>query len=478
MIYFYQRLDFKVSLVLILAIFISVSFASWLYLRDSMIWYQPITDELRQDLVSVNEHVNFNTEPADQRDILAQFQHNMANLKDNYPQYVFVLINSRFTPIADSAPDNFMIELVRPDAEFGLYSVVVSAVWDKADVVTIYVNVPGRQVITFSEESYTLIATPKMKQTPTPLISVNILYRFGQHLLRFGWVYVLMLALAIWVVFVNISPLRRLEKVAKALSDNQIPNPVKESGSNEVGKIISAFNHASCRLAENQQVRERMISDIAHELRTPITNVLGRIEAYEEGIVKDKDAVIQFTSQQLLGLASLVEDMQTLSNADANQLSVITVNIRLVELLQEWAQQYSSDPKVDITVEYPPQLLSIEIPLDRQRMLQIFENLLSNSRRAKPLGLKVVIGAEQINQHVALSFSDNGHGVPTEHLPLLFERLYRVDSSRNVNTGGAGLGLSIVKTLVEAQAGNVSARKGKIGGLCILMEFPIKNKLF
>ena len=470
---FYHRLDFKISLIVMVAIFVSLTFASWLYLRHSLIWYQAIEQEQSQQLRGIIEQSGLADTLIISNDVPTQFRDKAGFLKSKYSEHIFVLVDSQYTPSEDTAPKHFMLELVRPDAEDGRYSVAVSGVWERADLVTIYVNVPGVSLTSAQGDAFYLLVIPKMTRPVAPLISSNVLKKFAQHLLQFGWVYLLMVASAVWVIWLNISPLRRLEKVAQALSDNRLPDTVAESGNNEVGRIIRAFNLASRQLAANQQQRERMIRDIAHELRTPITNIMGRIEAFEEGIVKDSAAVIRFTNTQLEGLASIVEDMQLLSSADANQLSVTLREINLPAMLQEWAEHYRDEPEIDGITVSSPCVDSMYLRLDPQRMTQVLDNLLTNARRARPSGLKISLETELPGKGCKLSFSDNGPGVPDESLPLLFQRLYRVDTSRNANTGGAGLGLSIVKTLVEAQNGRVEAIKTKQGGLCIEMIFPL-----
>jgi len=475
MMRFYNRLDYKISLILVMAMLTSFSFAIWLYLRSSLIYYQPIETSQAQQLQKIIQTFSVLEQTANKAQLLTEFQQQARLVTQQYPQHISILIDDSYQLVSDSSPENIMVELVRPEAQAGFYAATISAIWEKADIITIYVNVPGRVINPGLNQTFHLLVVPKTKQPPLSISTTTLLSQLLEHLWRFGWLYVLMVLLAVRIIYTSISPLRRLEKVANALSADQIPPQVEATGSNEVGKIISAFNLASEKLAINKQQREQMIGDIAHELRTPITNILGRIEAFQDGIISDKDAVINFTAQQLTSLMNIVEDMQLLNNADSNQLTIQQQSILLSQYLQDWLQPHQQDPDIQLKLTHANPALEHKLALDPLRLNQVLDNLLSNAKRAQPIKLCIHIKLEQAETTTRIIFSDNGPGVPKAHLPHLFDRLYRVDPSRNNQTGGSGLGLSIVKSLIEAQGGNVKAYNQTDAGLAIEFTFPVKN---
>lgn len=473
---FYQRLDFSVSVIVVVAMLLSFSLASWLYLRNSLIFYSPIQAPQANEMRGILNRYENNLATVSVDTVLQEFNRFEKEQKLPKKDYVFVLVDADYQVIAETSPDNTMIELVRPDAQDGYFAVTVSAVFEKADIFNIFVAVPGKPVGIENKEQYWLLAVPSAKNVPRTATLSSVMGRFGAHLWQFSWLYIGMVFIAIWVVFRNIKPLRKLESVAIDLSSNKLPKQVEGADDSEVGRIIRAFNIASEKLALNQKQKEQMISDIAHELRTPVTNILGRIEAQQEGVIDDKEGVIDFTFQQLNGLANIIEDMQLLNSADTKQLVIYTTPTNLDSLLQRWLQQYQHRQNLTFKLTVAENCNDVVLELDPQRIQQVLDNLLNNAVCAIPDKCKISICIYGGKEELYIDFVDNGPGVGKEHLSMLFERLYRADASRSAHTGGSGLGLSIVKSLIEAQDGSVSAFLPDEGGLGIRMCFPLEPK--
>lgn len=476
---FHQRLDFKVSVIVVLAMLISFSFASWLYLRHSLIFYAPIEDQQINEITALVSLFNETESISTEQILLSEFQHFSERVNAPTSDYLFVLVNESYDIVAQTAPGNYMIELVRPEASYGYFAVTISAVFEKADIFNIFVAVPGRLLSGWSSSNdslgqYWLLAIPKANNVTTSVTLSTVARQIGMHLGQFIWLYIGMVILAVFVVLRSVRPLRKLESVAKDLSQNRIPEKVIGEDDSEVGRLIGAFNLASDKLALNQQQKEQMISDVAHELRTPVTNVLGRIEALQEGIINDERDVINFSQQQLTGLANIIDDMQLLSSVDAQKLTIYPTPTKLESLLEKWRRQYLSEQLL-IRLETQPGCGLKQVLVDPLRMQQVLDNLLTNSQRAKPGNCEIILSISLKDNALLLDFIDNGPGVDEQHLPLLFERLYRADPSRSEETGGSGLGLSIVKSLLEAQGGHVEAFLPNSGGLGIRISLPIYN---
>lgn len=466
----FTRLDFKISAILVLAMLMSSSYAIWLYSKQSLIFSDKTSDPLLTELASINAKFE-GLNDVNPEALVDQFEQLAIEMSNQQTRLYPVLIDSSYEVVSNTMPNQHLVELVRPDLEQGFYAVTVSSRLAKAEVLYIYQHVPS-VVINSGSERYLIVTVPALQEVPKGLGSTSVWWQFMLHIDKFALLFSIVVVLAVFIVVRNLKPLRSLETAAEQLADNQIPQQVPPVGSTEVGKLVSAFNHASSQLQYYQQQREQMTSDVAHELRTPITNMLGRIEAFDEGIIQDEKAVIAFVSKQLMSLTKIVEDMQLLSMADSNELVIHRELVDLVEIVSDWAEQFH----IDNDITFHSSVSSLTWYLDPNRVTQIFDSLLSNAKKAMPESLHVYLSIQLDNDKLVISFEDNGPGVAAIHLPKLFDRLYRADKSRTEQTGGSGLGLSIVKSLVEAQGGVVKAGASRYGGLAIKMTFEQRGK--
>ena len=274
-----------------------------------------------------------------------------------------------------------------------------------------------------------------------------------------------------------VRPIQSLRHSTSELADGNYNTRIAKVGSDELGQLSSDFNQLAQHLQKNEQARRQWIQDIAHELRTPLSILRGEIEAIQDGINAADEPTIHSLHQESLHLQRLVEDLYTLSMSDSGALSYHKAEIDLLQTLQESLNQFEpSFQEYGLILEQrlPANTVAL-VQADEQRLQQLFHNLLKNSLRYTdaPGKLKVVF---QTSAHWAeIQFTDTPPSVPAEALPHLFERLFRVESSRNRLTGGAGIGLSICHNIVEAHGGQIQANHAPEGGLQVTIKLPMKT---
>lgn len=274
------------------------------------------------------------------------------------------------------------------------------------------------------------------------------------------------------------SPIRELTQATHAISQGNLSQQVPIRSNDEMGELGKAFNRMSAELSRSINARKQMTADIAHELRTPLSLILGHAEAVHDGVLPPTPENFEIIREEATRLEHLVNDLRILSLADAGEL---TMNLQVIEperLLQEVAAlyQYQTQRKnvtLDLDIHSP--LSSIEV--DQGRMTQVLTNILDNALRHTPEGGRVILSAQEVNDQVELAIQDNGPGLRAEELERIFERFYRTDASRqreNYN-GGSGLGLAIAKSIVQAHDGQVSAESTEGKGLKVIVRLPKKS---
>ncbi|EIJ33736.1 ATP-binding protein [Thiothrix nivea] len=271
-------------------------------------------------------------------------------------------------------------------------------------------------------------------------------------------------------------PIQTLRNGARQLTDGNYALRMKVSGRDELADLTRDVNRLAERLQQNEASRKQWIADIAHELRTPLSILRGEIEALQDGVNQPDTSTFASLHQEVSHLERLVGDLYDLSMSDSGALSYHKEATDIIALLRETLALHSSqlheqELQVDtICIALTP----IHIQGDPQRLQQLFKNLLENSLRYtdKPGQLRVSSNVE--NGWIDIVFEDSAPGVPDEALPRLFDRLYRVEGSRNRATGGAGLGLSICRNIVAAHDGEISAAHSALGGVEIRVRLPLQ----
>lgn len=253
-----------------------------------------------------------------------------------------------------------------------------------------------------------------------------------------------------------LKPVARLNSAAQNMAKGDLSQRVAVTSKDELGSLSQTFNQMAAGLEQQEQLRRNMVSDIAHELRTPLSNIRGYLEAVQDGILEADAETIGSLHEESLLLNRLIADLQELSLAEAGQLRLHPDNCDMSALVEQAVQSVqltANDKDIALAVDLPAQLP--EVAGDGERILQILRNLLRNGVAYTPHGGEIRTTAVIHPTELEISVSDTGHGIAPEHLPHLFDRFYRADKSRNRTTGGTGLGLAIVKALLELQNGRI-----------------------
>jgi two-component system OmpR family sensor kinase/two-component system sensor histidine kinase BaeS len=270
------------------------------------------------------------------------------------------------------------------------------------------------------------------------------------------------------------TPFADIMSATDAVARGDLSVRLPESNRGPLGNLAHRFNNMVIELERAEQQRRNMTADIAHELRTPLHIIQGNLEGILDGIYEPTPANITDTLDETRLLARLVDDLQTLSLAEAGQLPLHPTRFLLADLLTDAAAGFESRAaaqNVDLRVDVPES--SLEINADYDRLNQVFANLLANALRYTPENGQVTLRAEAIHEGVRLSISDTGAGISPEDLPYIFDRFWRGDKSRARTEGSSGLGLAITKQLVLAHGGTINAESELGKGTTFTIELPM-----
>jgi signal transduction histidine kinase len=257
-------------------------------------------------------------------------------------------------------------------------------------------------------------------------------------------------------------PVRELTDATRSMARGELNQQVPVRSTDELGELAAAFNQMSADLARANQSRRQMTADIAHDLRNPLTVIGGYLESLKDGKLKPTPERFETMLSEVHQLQRLVDDLRTLSLADAGELTIYKQPVSAGELLERLAtayQPHADEQNITLALEVAPGLP--EILADPERMEQVLGNLLSNALRYTPQGGKIRLGAYQQDGSLVLSVQDNGSGIPPEILPDIFERSFRGDPSRS--GAESGLGLAIAKSIVELHGGSIQAESDGTG---------------
>ncbi|MEJ2560527.1 MAG: ATP-binding protein [Anaerolineae bacterium] len=256
------------------------------------------------------------------------------------------------------------------------------------------------------------------------------------------------------------SPLSRLAEAARAIGARDLTRRVEVEGSDEVREVAQAFNDMAATLEGAETLRRNLVADVAHELRTPLSVLQGNLRAMLDDVYPLDKAEISRLYDETRLLSRLVNDLHELAQAEAGQLRLNRQTTDLADLLQSTAAAFSPAAEakgVTLSTQVAPDLPLVTA--DPARLTQVLHNLLANALRHTPSGgtISLHAGCELGKESkVWLAVHDSGEGISSRDLPHVFDRFYRADPARSRATGGAGLGLAIVRAIVEAHEGRVS----------------------
>ncbi|KPK07957.1 MAG: hypothetical protein AMJ56_12495 [Anaerolineae bacterium SG8_19] len=291
-----------------------------------------------------------------------------------------------------------------------------------------FIDLPGQEVV--------VLGSPESEF----LQSVN-------RAILFGTLGAVVVALFVGIILARTisRPVREVTEATRIVAEGNLGYQVPVRTKDELGELAASFNQMSDDLAQSNEQRRQMTADIAHDLRTPLSVILGYMESLSTGKLQPSQQTFEIMYAKGRHLQHMIEDLRTLALADAGEL--LLEHTALAHMVQ------AQEQGVTIRVEADPGLPQIEV--DPERMGQVFGNLVSNALRYTPEGGEIILTATGDGSSVQLKVKDTGAGIDPADLPHIFSRFYRSDRSRQQN-GESGLGLAIARSIVEAHGGSLT----------------------
>jgi len=272
-----------------------------------------------------------------------------------------------------------------------------------------------------------------------------------------------------------LAPVESLSRAARDLARGDFSRRVPVNSRDEVGELARTFNTMAEELASTEEMRRHLVADVAHELRTPLSNIMGYLEAIRDGVLKPESPTLSSMNEEVLLLTRLIEDLQELAQAESGQLNLHLLPCDMSDIAQKAVtalQPKAEAAGITMGVEAP---YDAPVLADRERVGQVLRNLLVNATNYTPSGGRVTVKVVPRRGDMEVTVQDTGIGIPEEGLPHVFERFYRVDKSRSRATGGVGLGLTIARRLVEAHGGRISVTSLSGRGTTFSFTIPVRG---
>ena len=311
----------------------------------------------------------------------------------------------------------------------------------------------------------------------------------GRHSAALVWIVGLGLAMAMPMLAATLAirafrgiatPLAGVMTAADAVAEGDLSVRVPERHPGEFGRLASSFNHMVEELERADQRRRNLTADVAHELRTPLHIIQGNLEGVLDGVYEPTEAHLNATLDETRLLARLVDDLRTLSLAEAGQLPLVWEPVDVTELLADVATSFSGPAEVagiGLCVEADGDPTKMTIIADVRRLDQVLGNLMANALRHTPSGGTITLRAMPINDGIRIIVRDTGEGIPAEDLPYIIDRFWRGDRSRSHAGGaGSGLGLAIARQLIRIHGGQIGVESEPGRGTTFTIELPAGGK--
>jgi two-component system sensor histidine kinase BaeS len=302
---------------------------------------------------------------------------------------------------------------------------------------------------------------------------------------RFGFIRAILfpigiiaLVLAVFLGIVSILLMRRFVNpladvifAAREVAGGNLKTRIPTKGPQDLRSLSNSFNEMAESLERSDRERREMLADIAHELRTPLSIIRGRLEGIVDGVYAENGPQVSMALEQTYLLGRLVEDLRLLTLAETGQLPFDKQNVNLGDVIERSLEMFSAEAREkNIALSFSEKDGDLFAFIDPQRFEQVLGNLIGNSLRYVPEGGKVWVTAHGVPDCVRIAVNDNGSGIPADDLPFVFDRFWRKEKSRSRASGGTGLGLAITKQLIEAQDGTIEARNLPEGGLQVVVS--------
>lgn len=269
---------------------------------------------------------------------------------------------------------------------------------------------------------------------------------------------ILSVALSFLLMRRVLGPLTQMTSITRKIASGDYSGKLPVTTQDEIGQLAVAFNRMAESLRHIEQLRKTMMINAAHELRTPLTNIKGYLEALMDGVVPPAKETFELLQEETLRLVRLVEDILRLAKADAARADLHQTEIRLSGLITHLVESFQPQfdgKKIRVEMHFMDEVSPVRA--DPDKLSQVVTNLLQNAWQYTPPGGLVRITTERVPEGFKALFINTGGELAQEDLPFIFERFYRGEKSRSRDLGGTGIGLAIVKELVEAHNGRVGA---------------------
>ena len=283
------------------------------------------------------------------------------------------------------------------------------------------------------------------------------------------------LLMARWLARGMTQPLRDMAQAAHRMERGDYTTRVHTRSRDEVGQLAEAFNTMTAELEGVERLRRDLVANVSHELKTPITAIRAHLENLLDGVEQPDPRTLQVMLTQSERLGRLVDQLLDLSRLESGDMPLDRSSVSLAPLVSQVLSEIHVarvDRGVEVTSDVPEDLPPAFA--DRERVHQVLFNLVDNAVRFTPSGGAVTVSAQRHNGSVEIEVHDTGVGISAEHLPRLFERFYRVDTSRaREDEGGTGIGLAIARSVVEAHGGQIHAESEPGRGSTFTFELPV-----
>jgi signal transduction histidine kinase len=297
-----------------------------------------------------------------------------------------------------------------------------------------------------------------------------------QYLLRSSLIAVLLAgALSFLLIRRVLKPLSQMTDVTSKIASGDYSKRVSVTTRDEISQVAQALNRMADSLQQIEQLRKDMVANVAHELRTPLTNMRGYIEGLTDGVVPAAPENFELLQEETLRLVALVEDLLQLSKADAAMVTFQPAVVDLAELVDTSLDLFrSAINEKSLSIVKHIQKDATFVSADRDKLMQVIHNLVDNATRYTPQGGNIAITTYPRDGAVRIEFANDCTDVSKEDMALIFERFYRGERSRSRKLGGSGIGLSIVRELVEMHGGEVGGDTDS-GQVRIWFDLPVRG---
>jgi len=282
-----------------------------------------------------------------------------------------------------------------------------------------------------------------------------------------------------WMIAKWISrPITEAIHATKKISEGNYEIQIETiSRTEELNQLIVATNDLVKSLNKQELLRKQLTADVAHELRTPITTIGTHLEAMIEGIWKPTEERLQSCYEEINRIMNVVQDLECLAKVEVPNLKLNRTQVNLRKVIQTVCDNFKIEiENKSLTIFMESEVTAVYV--DKERMSQVMVNLISNAIKYTPEAGQIRITSKETEDEIMILVEDNGFGIPEAEIPYIFERFYRADKSRNRKTGGAGVGLAIVKSIITAHGGTITVKSQLNQGSCFKIILPkIKNEV-